>query len=134
VPLPWAGAEPPYCFSPLSGVDGWLPAPGAWRGYTVEAQDRDPASTLALYRRALELRRALPALGDGELAWHQAPEGVLVFTRAPGFVCTVNTGDRPVLLPSPGTAVLASGGLLPAAGDEQFELAPDTAVWWTAAA
>ncbi|HEX4787670.1 MAG TPA: glycoside hydrolase family 13 protein [Actinospica sp.] len=134
VPLPWAGAEPPYNFSPLNVVDGWLPAPREWCGRTVEAQDRDPASTLTLYRRALRLRRSLPALGDGALAWRQAPDDVLVFTRAPGFVCTVNTGERPVRLSRPGTPVLASDGRLPDAEGELFELAPDVAVWWTTAA
>ena len=133
VPLPWGGAEPPFDFTPLNACEGWLPSPASWIDQTVEAQREDPASTLSLYRKALELRRGLPALGDGELSWHQEPpEGVLVFTRAPGFVCTVNTGDRSVTLSCPGTPLLASDGRLPEPDEgDRFELAPDTTVWWS---
>lgn len=134
VPMPWGGTEPPFDFTPLNAGSGWLPSPAAWIGQTVEAQRDDPSSTLALYRRALQLRHTLPALGDGDLSWHQAAEGVLVFTRAPGFVCTVNTGDQPVFLPCPGEPLLASAGNLPEPGAENFELAADTAVWWSSAA
>jgi len=130
VPLPWSGAEPPYNFSPLNTVEGWLPAPSGWRGRTVQDQWDDPESTLTLYRRALRLRHSLPALGDGELSWRQADDGVLVFNRAPGFVCTVNTGDRVAILPRQGAPILASDGRLPKADGDRFELAPDTTVWW----
>jgi alpha-glucosidase len=129
--MPWGGTEPPFDFTPLNVGSGWLPSPEAWIGQTVEAQRDDPSSTLSLYRRALQLRHTLPALGDGDLSWRQASEGVLVFTRTPGFVCTVNTGDQPVVLPRPGEPLLASDGRMPEPGGEDFELAADTAVWWS---
>jgi alpha-glucosidase len=147
VPLPWQGETPPFGFTPLNLAEGWLPAPGAWRAKTVEAQRADEASTWRLYRRALKLRRALPALGDGTLEWHTAPDGVLVFTRAPGFVCTVNTGGQPVALPRPGRLLLASadlgldeGGQAAAgtadaepAGPDVVLLPPDSTAWWATA-
>ena len=109
---------------------------------------------LGLYREALRLRREHPALGDGALEWIASPAGTLVFSREPGFVCTVNTGGEPVALPVPGTPVLASGpfeldGGIPDAaaalgGDGVVNdapaacasvlLPPDTAVWWVRAA
>jgi alpha-glucosidase len=142
VPLPWGGAESPYNFTPLNTTDGWLPAPRRWRDKTVEAQWNDPASTLGLYRRALELRRALPALGDGELSWSTATEvlrgnadNLLAFDRAPGFVCTVNVGDEPLTITRPGTLELASVDLDPdldlAPGSDAVTLPPDSAAWWT---
>ena len=140
VPLPWGGAESPYNFTPLNIADGWLPAPKRWREKTVEAQWNDAASTLALYREALRLRRALPALGDGKLDWLGAievvdgdPETLLAFHRAPGFVCTVNLGGQPITVPRPGTLVLASVDLGPEIdGDgDEATLPPDSAAWWT---
>jgi alpha-glucosidase len=134
VPLPWSGAAPPFNFTPLNIADGWLPAPVRWADRSVEAQWQEPESMLGLYREALRLRREHPALGDGALAWITSPAGTLVFTREPGFVCTVNTGDTPVELPVPGTALLASGPVdypvQSQAGAAVVVLPPGTAVWW----
>lgn len=130
VPLPWSGTAPPFNFTPLDIVDGWLPAPAHWSALTVEAQRRDPDSMLGLYRQALRLRREHPALGHGELAWVVSPDGTLVFSREPGFVCTVNTGDEAVELPIPGTPLLASAPIrLPVAGDTVL-LPADVTAWW----
>ncbi|MGH6654317.1 MAG: glycoside hydrolase family 13 protein [Actinocrinis sp.] len=142
VPLPWSGAASPFNFTPLNIADGWLPAPARWAALTVEAQWQDPDSMLGLYRAALRLRREHPALGDGALEWAQSPDGTLVFTREPGFVCTVNTGDEPVRLPLPGAALIASGPIGHAEdthgadGTDSTDgatvtLPPDTAVWWS---
>ncbi len=78
---------------------------------------------LELYRRALHLRRDLPALGEGDMTWLDAPAGVLAFSREPGFVCVVNLSAEPYRLPEHSSVLLASGpvedGLLP----------QDQAVW-----
>ena len=79
---------------------------------------------LELYRTALHLRRADPALGDGTLRWLDAPEGVLAFAREPGFTCIVNVSGPPVPLPDEAVLLLASGPL----GARQ-EVPSDTAVW-----
>jgi alpha-glucosidase len=140
VPLPWGGSAPPFNFTPLNIADGWLPAPAHWAAVTVESQWQATDSVLWLYREALRLRRSHPALGDGTLEWVDAPAGLLVFTREPGFVFTVNCGSESVELPAPGAALLASGPLgHPTAGSPDgwpeatasVVLPPDTAVWWS---
>jgi alpha-glucosidase len=82
---------PPYG----SGALGWLPQPAGWAQWTVEAESGDPSSMLTLYRRALATRRAEPGLGDGPMAWLDAPADVLAFTRGDGrFACVVDPVDR----------------------------------------
>ncbi|WP_256106242.1 glycoside hydrolase family 13 protein [Streptomyces sp. ODS05-4] len=110
VPLPWTPEGPSYGF----GAGGsWLPQPAEWGALSVAAQTGQADSTLELYRSALALRRAHPALGAGErLDWLPAPEEVLAFRRtaadpdAGELVCTVNLTDRPVALPAPGARPL----------------------------
>ncbi|MEU4440880.1 glycoside hydrolase family 13 protein [Micromonospora chalcea] len=124
VPLPWQGDTPPFGFSPDgASAAPWLPQPADWKDRTVRAQTGDPHSMLELYRAALTLRRAEPALGDGTLAWLPAPNGVLAFAREPGFTCLVNLGDAAVPLPAHDELLLASGPL------DDDRLPPDTAVW-----
>ncbi|NED53539.1 glycoside hydrolase family 13 protein [Micromonospora aurantiaca] len=124
VPLPWQGDTPPFGFSP-DGANAvpWLPQPADWKDRTVRAQTGDPHSMLELYRAALTLRRAEPALGDGTLTWLPAPHGVLAFAREPGFTCLVNLGGAAVPLPAQNRLLLASGPL------DDDRLPPDTAVW-----
>ncbi|MFJ6163862.1 glycoside hydrolase family 13 protein [Micromonospora orduensis] len=123
VPLPWTGDEPPFGFSAEGSAAPWLPQPADWKDRTARAQTGDAASMLGLYRAAIAIRRAEPALGDGELSWLPAPDGVLAFSRGEGFRCLVNLSDTPVALPADARLLLASGplddGLLPS----------DTAVW-----
>ena len=97
VPLPWSGDEPPFGFGP--GPSTWLPQPAEWADLTAEGEEADPASMLSLYRQALELRRRLPALGDGTMEWLDAGDDALAFRRQPGFTCVVNVGDDDVALP-----------------------------------
>lgn len=124
VPIPWSGAAPPYGFG-ADGATPWLPQPAEWSDRTVEAQTGRPGSILELYRAALRTRRGHPALGDGGLRWLPAPEGVLLFARAPGFACMINLSGAPSPLPEGAGILLASeplhSGLLP----------PDAAAWLT---
>ncbi|MGH3318819.1 MAG: glycoside hydrolase family 13 protein [Streptosporangiaceae bacterium] len=122
VPLPWSGEAPPFGFGP-DGSDPWLPQPAAWKDYTAETQDGDPASMLELYRAALALRRAHPALGDGGLRWLDSPEEVLAFARDPSFRCVVNLSADPSSLPPHGEVLLASARL------EDGRLPTDAAIW-----
>ncbi len=124
VPIPWSGQKAPYGFSPAGATaDPWLPQPADWAGLTVETQTGDPASMLELYRTALRVRRDHPALGDGTMAWLDTPEGVLAFSRDPGFVCVVNLSTEPYELPAHSGLLLAGGRL------EDGLLGPDQAVW-----
>ncbi|MFC8129879.1 glycoside hydrolase family 13 protein [Streptomyces sp. NPDC057302] len=134
VPLPWSGPRAPFGFGPADGGPSWLPQPEEWKDLTVEAQEKDPASTLEFYRRALAVRREHPALGAGrEVEWLDAPQSVLAFRRtSPGgsLVCTVNVGAAPVTIPTPGTVLLASADLTP--GADATILPADSTVWWAA--
>ncbi|MER5974312.1 glycoside hydrolase family 13 protein [Streptomyces sp. NPDC002055] len=131
VPIPWSGDRAPYGFGPGGS---WLPQPEAWQELSVEAQSGDPRSTLELYRSALVLRRELPGLGDGPMAWLDAPEGVLAVSR-PGFVCTLNTLDREVELPVPGRPLLSTSPLailIPEgrSAEGTVRIPADSCVWW----
>ena len=79
VPLPWGGDKPPYEFT--TGDSSWLPMPDDWAALTVAAQERDAASTLSLYRRALSLRAATPALQGDDFQWLEAPPDCLAYRR-----------------------------------------------------
>ena len=122
VPLPWSGDAPPFGFT--SGMP-WLPMPSEWTSQTVEAQERDASSTLALYRGALGVRREHDALRTGSFAWRSSPPGTLVFARTGDdetIVCAVNVSADEVDLP-PGELLVAS------AGDVRPTLPPNTAAW-----
>ncbi|MBF6048338.1 DUF3459 domain-containing protein [Streptomyces sp. NRRL B-1677] len=124
VPIPWSGEEAPYGFGPGGS---WLPQPEGWAELSVAAQSGDPRSTLELYRSALALRHELPGLGDGEMTWLEAPEGVLAFSR-PGLVCTLNTRGEEVGMPVPGRPVLATSALEFTGGTVRIPV--DSCVWW----
>ncbi|MGK4584464.1 glycoside hydrolase family 13 protein [Kitasatospora sp. HPMI-4] len=137
VPIPWSGTEAPYGFGPTAGGPSWLPQPAEWAALSVEAQTGDPTSTLELYRSALAVRRAQPALGGGtEVTWLDSPEGTLAFRRdsATGeeggsFVCTVNTTAEAVTVTAPGRVLLCSTGNTEVTGD-QAVLQADSTTWW----
>ncbi|MET7365699.1 DUF3459 domain-containing protein [Streptomyces sp. NPDC005566] len=120
----------PHGPSLAQGNEPWLPQPASWAALTVAAQAADPDSALVLDRKALALRKRLPAFGDGPLAWWseggRAQDGVLAFTRgADGkLACIVNQSGRSIPLPDTTEVLLTSGPLRSGA-----VLPPDTAVW-----
>ncbi|GIE93111.1 alpha-glucosidase [Paractinoplanes rishiriensis] len=120
VPLPWSGSEPPFGFS---SATPWLPQPPEWKDRTVQAQTGDPASMLELYREAIALRRAEPALHHTAMTWLDVQPAVLAYTRGADFACVVNMSGAAVALPGHESLLLSSG---PLDGDL---LPPDTAVW-----
>lgn len=69
--------------------------------------------------RHAEVRGAVGA------TWRDGPEGVLSFSREPGFVCVVNLSAEPYELPGL-SALLVAGGPV-----EGGVLGPDQAVWLT---
>lgn len=120
VPLPWEGGPPGYGFT--TG-EPWLPMPAEYGAQTVARQLEDTTSTLSLYRRAIELRRAHVSDPAAPLEWYGAPPGCLAFRpEGSALVCALNTSDVAVPLP-PGDVLLTS-----AACDADV-LAPDTAIW-----
>jgi alpha-glucosidase len=128
VPLPWSGTEPPFGFSPAGATaQPWLAQqPAGWSRMTVEAQQGDPDSMLELYRSALRLRRAEPALRtDREpLRWLSSDPEVLAYRRGEEFACVVNFGPRAVPLPEYRDVLLTSGPLT-----QDGRLPSDTAAW-----
>ena len=121
IPLPWTETSVPYGFAAQQGAATWLPQPGHWAAYSVQAQERDPGSTLNLYRTALQLRPAMWR-DAGDVKWLEVAPEVAAFERG-GAQCWVNTGDTGVPLPSGAAVVLASEAGV------QATLPPDTAVW-----
>ncbi|HEY0189036.1 MAG TPA: glycoside hydrolase family 13 protein [Cellulomonas sp.] len=107
VPLPWTRQGSSFGFGP----DGaHLPQP-AWFGErSVQAQDDDPTSTLALYRTALHLRRTVQ--GPETLVWDDELSGgdVLAFARPGGWLTVTSFGGAEVVLP-PGEVLVASAPL-----------------------
>jgi alpha-glucosidase len=106
VPLPWDTAGPSFGF----GAGGpHLPQPDWYSRFAVSAQEDDPDSVLAFYRRALALRRELQAAE--ELTWHDSPSGVLHFSRPGGLHVVTNFDAEPIELPA-GEVLLSSGALV----------------------
>jgi alpha-glucosidase len=120
VPLPWEDGPPGFGFT--VGTP-WLPVPDGYARLSAAAQLEDTGSTLSLFRRALELRRAHPGFTGEAVEWFGAPPGCLAFRRAgTTLVCALNASPVEVPLP-PGNVLLASGRL------EDDLLPPDTAAW-----
>ncbi|KTR92904.1 alpha-amylase [Microbacterium testaceum] len=118
VPLPWAEEGTSFGF----GANGaHLPQPEWFGTYAVDLQDGDPASTLSLYRRALDLRHALQT--DEQLEWIETGRAdVVAFERPNGWTVVTNFGAVPAALPA-GEVLLSSS---PLEGDA---LPGETTVW-----
>jgi alpha-glucosidase len=76
--------------------------PASFGVLSSTAQEADSASTLALCRAALRIRRELA----GALNWVEIGPGALAFTRA-SVTCAVNVDSEPFELPD-GEVLLAS--------------------------
>ena len=118
VPLPWSENGPSFGF----GEGGaHLPQPEWFATYAVDLQDGDPASTLSLYRRALDLRHALQT--DERLEWIDAGrDDVVAFARPNGWTIVTNFGTGPAPLPA-GEVLLSSRPL------EGGALAGESTAW-----
>jgi alpha-glucosidase len=121
VPLPWVADAPAYGFSPTGAA--WLPQPASFARHAADREEADPASTLALYRAAIALRRER-GLGTSGLSWNDSPSDVLDATLG-DVRLVLNMGDDPVALPEGARVLLAS--VDDAVSDGM--LAPDSSVW-----
>jgi alpha-glucosidase len=131
VPIPWTADGGTYGFSPERADPPWLPQPDGWGAWSVQRQTADPASTLALYRAAIRLRRQRCSGAADELTWWDTGPDVVAFRRGDAFGCAVNVGDRSAPLTGIGRILLASGPVPPA--DRTVLLPPDAAVWFVPA-
>jgi alpha-glucosidase len=104
-PIPW---EPPSAAGPGAGFsrgEPWLPLDPAAERVNAATQDRDPGSTLNLYRALLALRRAQPDLQGGELRFLDAGDAdVLAYTRGENLLVALNFAAAPRQSGLPGTA------------------------------
>ena len=124
VPLPWEGTSAPFGFSPTHAAEHpWLSQPTHWAKLTVSRQDLDPASMLNLYRDALRIRRAEPALGDGPFAWLDSAPDVLAFARGRDLISVTNLSGAALPLPPHEAVLLASVYV------SDGHLPPDATVW-----
>jgi alpha-glucosidase len=130
-PIPW-DRTPGHGWG---AVQPWLPFPPDAARRNVADLAADPASIAHLYRRALAIRRATPALYAGTLQLLDAPDGVLAYERrAPGDPSprriVVSFASEDVALPES----LAGGWVVELASDGTAEvpaptvLPPDTAL------
>jgi alpha-glucosidase len=95
-PMPWNGTAANFGFT---GGTPWLPVSPSHRGLAVTAQDGQVDSTLNYARAFLKRRKESAALRLGEIAFTDAPEAVLAFTRAEGgetLLCLFNMGTEDV--------------------------------------
>ncbi|MFW0771523.1 alpha-amylase, partial [Arthrobacter koreensis] len=122
VPLPWRADAPSYGFS--STGKSWLPQPDVWGANARDVQQRNPDSTLNLYRDALALRREL-GLGHGSLAWWPERDAVGLIAFVNGNVlAAMNMGTEPVELPEFEIIRASSPCAM-----EHTRLRPNRAVW-----
>jgi alpha-glucosidase len=82
--------------------DPWLPVNPETATVNIEAQRRDPASMLSLYRRLIAERRASPALRRGTYRTLPAPKDVFAYAReldGEQRVVLLNLAERAVQVP-----------------------------------
>lgn len=118
VPLPWVADAPGYGFG---SEKPHFPQPDWFADHAVDVEDKDPNSTLNLYRQALSLRKRL--LTEERLTWEDGgSEDVLQFVRPNGWRVVMNFSDKPVDLPE-GDLLLTSRPL------EDGRLPGETTAW-----
>ena len=121
-PMPWNAAAPHAGFSDATP---WLPVPPDHVDRAVSSQEADPRSALNRARGFLAWRKARPELVRGDMAFHEADEPVLAFTRshaAARTLCVFNLGPAPARFDAAGFGPLGPlgghgfGGALEGAG------------------
>lgn len=129
-PMPWQATAPSAGFS-----DGlpWLPVSADHTARAVVGPDGTPNPMIGWYKALIEARRNSPALRTGSINFHQAGEGVLLFTRAgedgtASVLCAFNISDAAQTIAAPGasTAIIGSGGT---AVGTQLSLGPYGLYW-----
>lgn len=125
-PMPWASERPHAGFT--SG-EPWLPIDPAHGPLAVDLQTADRGSTLAFTKQLLAFRKARPALQTGEIAFLDAPEGLLAFERRlheTPCLAAFNLTDRPITWtpPNGGWQAVALEGLTGSIDGDRVSLPP----------
>ncbi len=100
-PIPWT-SDGDHETGHGWGDSPWLPFPTNASTHSLDVQEDDPTSILALYRRLLELRRATPALRSGAMELHPLDGDLIRWERTEGddrWTVLVNAGTEPRPLP-----------------------------------
>ena len=90
--------------------------PEDWGLLSVEEQERDPDSTLSLFRSAIRLRPR-----HDRFAWRESPQGTMIFDRG-GLTCLVNVDADELELPDGELLLASEPGIT-------TTLPPNTAAW-----
>ncbi|MGF1658958.1 MAG: alpha-glucosidase [Rubrimonas sp.] len=93
-PMPWSAS---VAHGGFTAGEPWLPVGPDHLSRAVSLQEGDPASPLERARAFLAWRRERPELKSGDIAFHDAEEPVLAFTRSLGdsrLLCAFNLGGR----------------------------------------
>lgn len=118
VPLPWEKGNASNGFSD-SGL-AWLPQPASYADLSVDEQEQDAASTLALYRQMLGLRKD-HKLGEGSFDWLSQSE---ILSYKNGRITVVhNCSNAAIELPA-GQLLVSSMPL-----NAQGHLSPNDSAW-----
>jgi alpha-glucosidase len=95
-PMPWT--DGPGAGFTAAGAQPWLPI-GDTRLRNVEAQRRDPSSTLSFVRDLIAVRRQEEDLQRGSYRQLRAPAGVWAWQRGEGTAVVLNLSERSVTVP-----------------------------------
>ncbi|MFA7440941.1 MAG: alpha-glucosidase [Sphingomonadaceae bacterium] len=111
-PMPWEADAPNGGFT--TGTP-WLPLPPEHLAMSADVQELSRGSVLADYRAAIGLRKRHRAIAYGNIRFHDAPPGLLAFTRAAAdetILCLFNLSDRVAHWPNPPSDArcIAAGG------------------------
>ena len=118
VPLPWKKGNASNGFN-NSGL-AWLPQPSSYAALSLDQQEKDPTSTLSLYRQMLTIRKEL-RLGEGSFDWLSQAEAL---SYKNGSVTVIhNFSSEPIALPQ-GQLLLSSLPL-----NAQGQLNPNDTAW-----
>lgn len=127
VPMPWEAEYPAHGFSPEGS--SWLPQPEQWKSLCVDAQEADPTSSLAFFRKMYRLRSEL-GLGTSKLA--DAEDGCLHYVSSRPDrpdLHIVTAFDEAVALPQGATIVLSTDEVAPSKPGNIAT--PNSTVWYT---
>jgi len=98
-PMPWQRDQHHAGFSTAETT--WLPIPEEHKVRAVDVQDNAPESVLNAYRTFIQWRKDQPALRLGDIAFLDAPEGQMLFTRRhddQSLLVALNFTDREITL------------------------------------
>jgi alpha-glucosidase len=92
--LPWRAKDKNFGFS--TGTP-WLPITDHYKKHSMDLEEDDGNSFLKLYRTSLALRKRHPGLGgEADITWHDAPDGIIYFSRSNKLVVLANTTDTAI--------------------------------------